>query len=92
MKHPATILAAEMKSRDLSATRLASAINVPTNRITGILNGTRSISPDTAIRLGFYFGNAAWAWIEAQARLDLDRELAENGATIRRELSARELV
>lgn len=88
MKHPGTILAAELESRGLSATRLASAINVPTNRITGILNGERSISPDTAIRLAAYFGDTAERWNGLQSAYDLATCERERGAAIRAEIEA----
>ena len=49
----------ELKARDLSANRLALDLSVPSGRITDILNGRRSITADTAVRLGRYFGNRA---------------------------------
>jgi addiction module HigA family antidote len=57
--HPGRLLKRELGSRKLSANRLALDLGVPSGRITDILNGRRSISADTAVRLGRYFGNSA---------------------------------
>ena len=51
---------------------LAKSIGVPTNRITGIVNGDRSISADTALRLGRYFGNSPEFWMNLQMHYDLE--------------------
>src|SRR5208282_4413422 len=58
--HPGRLLKRELSARELSANRLALDIGVPSGRITDILNGRRSISANTAVRLGRYFGNAAF--------------------------------
>jgi addiction module HigA family antidote len=50
--HPSQQLAEELKTLDMSAAELARKIDVPTNRITQILNGTRAITGDTALRVG----------------------------------------
>lgn len=55
----------------LSAKRLAAEIGVPTNRITGILNGTRSLTAETAILLSRRFGNSAEFWLGLQMGHDL---------------------
>ena len=65
--HPGRFLKREMAARRLSANRLALDLNVPSGRITDILNGRRSISADTAVRLGRYFGNSAQFWLDLQA-------------------------
>ena len=56
--HPGRLLRRELSARGLSANRLALDIGVPSGRIIDILNGRRSISADTAVRLGRYFGNS----------------------------------
>ena len=56
--HPGRLLKRELSARALSANRLALDIGVPSGRITDILNGRRSITADTAVRLGRYFGKA----------------------------------
>ena len=69
--HPGRILKRELSERGLSANRLALALRVPSGRITQILNEKRSISPETALRLGQYFGNSPQFWINLQSRYDL---------------------
>ena len=86
--HPGKILADEMRARALSAHALALKLHVSTNRITEIVNGRRSISPETAIRLGHYFGTGPGLWIRLQADYDLAQAEKELGAAIRREVAA----
>jgi len=62
--HPGSLLKRELKARALSANRLALDLGVPSGRITDILNGRRSITADTAVRLGRYFGNRAQFWLD----------------------------
>lgn len=57
--HPGRVLKRELAARGLSANRLALALRLPSGRITEIANGKRGISPETALRLGRYFGNSA---------------------------------
>ena len=54
--HPGEHLAEELETLDMSAAELARRLDVPTNRITQILNGTRAITGDTALRLAHFFG------------------------------------
>lgn len=78
--HPGRILKRELAARDMSANKLALALRVPSGRITSILGGKRAISPDTALRLGLYFGNSAQFWMNLQTRHDLavaERDLGE---------------
>ena len=51
------------EARDWSANRLPLDPDVPSGRITDILNGRRAITADTALRLGRYFGNGAQFWL-----------------------------
>jgi len=69
--HPGRLLKRELASRTLSANRLALAIGVPSGRITDILNGRRSISADTAVRLGRYFGTSDRFWMNLQATYEV---------------------
>src|SRR5712692_1436397 len=64
--HPGRLLKRELAARQLSASRLALDLGVPSGRITDILNGRRSITADTAVRLGRYFGNSAKVWLDLQ--------------------------
>jgi len=86
--HPGKILADEIRARALSANALALKLRVPANRVTEIVNGKRSISPETAIRLGRYFGTGAGLWIRLQADYDLAQAEKKLGAAIRREVAA----
>jgi addiction module HigA family antidote len=76
--HPGEHLAEELEALDMSAAELARKIGVPTNRITQILNGTRAITGDTALRLAHFFGTSAQFWLNLQSLYDL--RLAEEKA------------
>ena len=70
--HPGEILSEEfMKPLGISINRLSRDLNVPPNRIHGIVHGTRSITADTALRLREYFGVSPEAWMNLQAEYDL---------------------
>jgi addiction module HigA family antidote len=84
--HPGRILQRELKARDLSANQLALALRVPSGRITSVLHGKRSITPDTALRLGRYFGNSPQFWLNLQTRHDLLKAEAELGPRIKAEV------
>lgn len=76
--HPGEHLAEELEALDMSAAELARKMGVPTNRVTQILNGTRGITGDTALRLGHFFGTSAQFWLNLQSLYDL--RLAEERA------------
>jgi addiction module HigA family antidote len=80
--HPGRLLKRELIARDLSANSLALALRVPSGRITAILNGTRGVSPDTALRLARYFGNSARFWANLQTAYDLATAERESGERI----------
>src|SRR6266853_2674670 len=82
--HPGRLLKRELGSRKLSANRLALDLGVPSGRITDILNGRRSITADTAVRLGRYFGNNAQFWLDLQSQYDIAVIEREKGAEIAR--------
>jgi addiction module HigA family antidote len=70
--HPGDILLTEfMQPLGLTAYRLAKQIGVPAPRINDIVLGKRSISADTALRLGRYFGLPAQFWLNLQNDYDL---------------------
>jgi addiction module HigA family antidote len=56
----------------ITANALALALRIPANRLTEIINGKRSVSADTALRLARYFGTSARMWMNLQARYDLE--------------------
>lgn len=70
--HPGKILSVEfLKELGVTSYALAKAVGVPTNRITGIVNGDRAISADTALRLAQFFGNSPQFWMNLQMHYDL---------------------
>ena len=82
--HPGRILKRELSARALSANKLALALRLPSGRITEILNGKRGVSPDTALRLGRYFGNSARFWLNLQTAYELavaEREIGNRVAS-----------
>jgi antitoxin HigA-1 len=80
--HPGRLLKRELQARGLSANRLALDLGVPSGRITDILHGRRSITADTALRLGRYFGNRAQFWLDLQSQHDIALIESERGDEI----------
>ena len=75
--HPGEILLTEfMEPLGLTAYRLAKALDIPAPRIGDIVRGKRSISADTALRLGIYFGLPAQFWLNLQNEYDLRRAVS----------------
>ncbi len=69
--HPGEHLAEELVALKMSASELARRLEVPTNRITEILNGERAITGDTALRLAHFFGTSAQFWLNLQSTYEL---------------------
>ncbi len=82
--HPGEILRDELAERGLSANSLAKALGVPANRITGILNGTRGLTADTALRLARCFGTSPEFWMNLQQAYEVRRAQLKNGTVIER--------
>jgi addiction module HigA family antidote len=80
--HPGRLLKRELAIRKLSANRVSRDIGVPSGRVTDILTGRRSITADSAVRLGRYFGNGAQFWISLQGQYDIGVVEREKGAEI----------
>ena len=71
--HPGEILAEEfLKPLKLTQYRLAKNTGVPPRRINEIVQGTRSVTADTALRLSRFFGTSAQFWMNLQTQYDLD--------------------
>jgi addiction module HigA family antidote len=81
--HPGALLKEELTARGLSANRFALALGIPASRVLEILHQRRGITPDTAIRIGAYFGNEPRFWLNLQTAHDLSKLEAEKGQTIR---------
>jgi addiction module HigA family antidote len=92
--HPGEHLAEELEVLNMSAAELARKIDVPTNRVTQILNGTRAITGDTALRLAHFFGTSAQFWLNLQSLYDLRLAQQKVGQSIKAlpTLKRRELV
>jgi addiction module HigA family antidote len=81
--HPGEHLAEQLQALDMSAAELARRLKVPTNRITEILNGRRSVTGDTALRLGHFFGTSPEFWLSLQKIFELRLAEQKSGETIR---------
>jgi antitoxin HigA-1 len=82
VSHPGRLLKRELAARKLSANRLSLDMGVRSGRITDILNARRSITADTAVRLGRYFGNSAQFWLDLQSQYDIAVVQREKGGEI----------
>src|SRR5579872_6291332 len=82
--HPGEHLAIELSELRMSAAELARQLDVPTNRITEILNGRRAITGDTALRLAHFFGTTPEFWLNLQSLYDLRIAQKKAGKIIRR--------
>jgi addiction module HigA family antidote len=81
--HPGKHLAVELEALEMSASELARKLNVPPNRITGILKGQRGLTGDTALRLAHFFGTSAEFWLNLQSLYDLRIAEKKAGRSIR---------
>src|SRR5271156_1331388 len=82
--HPGEHLAEELRELGMSAAELARQIDVPVNRITQIINGQRSITAGTALRLGHWFNTGPEIWLNLQQLYELHRAQAAIGAAVER--------
>ena len=78
--HPGEILRDELETLGLSANALSKKLDVPVNRITAILQGTRGVTANTALRLARFFGTTPQIWLNLQKTYELRREEIEGGA------------
>ena len=81
--HPGEHLAEELEALQMSAAELARKLRVPTNRVTQILNGTRAITGDTALRLAHFFGTSAQFWLNLQSLYELRIARQKSGKVIK---------
>jgi len=80
--HPGEILADELTEIDVTPTALARQLAVPANRISEIIRGRRSITGDTALRLGHWFPTTPQFWINLQSAYDLRVAAEQAGKAI----------
>ena len=81
--HPGEHLSEELQALNMSAAELARRLNVPTNRITAIINRQRAITGDTALRLAHFFGTTPEFWLNLQSLYDLRIAEQKAGKSIR---------
>jgi addiction module HigA family antidote len=82
--HPGEILAEELEEIGVTPTELSRQLAVPPNRITQIIHGKRSITGDTALRLGHWFGTSPQFWLNLQTAYDIRLAQQEVGAEIKK--------
>ena len=80
--HPGEHLAEELREIGITAAELSRQIDVPVNRITGIIHGQRGVTADTALRLGHWFGTSPQFWMNLQQLYELRLAESEVGAKI----------
>ncbi len=91
--HPGEILLEEfLKPMGVSQYKLAKDISVPPRRINEIVQGKRSISADTALRLSRYFGVSERFWLNLQARYDIEVERDRLEGRLENEVKVLELI
>lgn len=81
--HPGEILKDELDELGIKPTEFARQIDVPPNRISQIIGGKRSITGDTALRLGHWFGMDPQFWLNLQTQFDLLTAEHQTGEAIR---------
>lgn len=86
--HPGVTLKEELEARGMTAAALALKLRVPPQRLHEIVRGNRSITPETALRLGQYFGNEPEFWLNLQTQYDLAQLRKSKGAQIASEVEA----
>jgi len=89
--HPGDHLAVQLTQLGLSAAELARQLKVPANRLTAIMNGQRSVTGDTALRLGHFFGTSPEFWLNLQNLYDLRLAEQKRGTAIKQLPTARAL-
>jgi addiction module HigA family antidote len=82
--HPGEILKDELDTLDVTLTEFARQIDVPPNRVSQIIAGKRSITGDTALRFGHWFGVDPQFWLNLQGQYDLAVADRQIGKAIRR--------
>jgi len=80
--HPGEHLGEELRELGMSAAELSRQIGVPVNRVTGIINGQRGVTADTALRLGHWFGTSPEFWLNLQILYELRLARREIGGKV----------
>src|SRR6476646_5462184 len=82
--HPGEHLSEELRTLGMSAAELARKLEVPTNRITQIVNGERAITGDTALRLAHFFGTSPEFWLNLQSLYEIRLAEEKSGKAIKK--------
>ena len=82
--HPGETLREDLEALGMSAAELSRQLSVPVNRITQILNGTRAVTGDTALRLGHFFNTSPEFWLNLQKLYDLRMAEQSKGEEVAR--------
>lgn len=82
--HPGEVLAEQLDALEMSAAAAARALGIPQSRLSQILNGRRSVTADTALRLSRWLGTDDEFWLNLQARYDIDIARDREGDLIER--------
>ena len=91
--HPGEILMEEfLTPMGISQYRLSRDISVPPRRINEIVHGTRSVTADTALRLGRYFGVSPQFWLNLQSHFDLEKERDRLGDRLEQEVQTSDML
>ena len=85
--HPGEVLKDELEARGLSAHALAIGLRLPASRIGQLVRGRWATTPETALRLGRYFGGSAAIWLRLRVAYDLARAAAELAPKIAAEIT-----
>ena len=81
--HPGVVLKDELAELGVTPTEFARQIDVPPNRVSQIIAGKRSVTGDTALRFGHWFGTDPQFWINLQAQFELAQADKETGEAIK---------
>ena len=81
--HPCLILKDELAELKITPTKFARQIDVPPNRISQIIAGKRSVTGDTTLRFGHWFGVDPQFWLNLQAQFDLATAAEKSGAAVK---------
>ena len=81
--HPGEILKDELEELGVTPTAFARQIDVPPNRVSQIIAGKRSVTGDTALRFGHWFGVEPQFWMNLQTQFDLVAAEQKVGETVR---------
>ena len=87
--HPGRFLADELEALNMSVSQVAAVLHIPANRIYQILNGSRALTADTALRLSQWLGTSAEFWLNLQKLYELRLAEQQQGNAIKRTIRRR---